>query len=65
MDSYLPECGLPITGVAWLAASTVWHIMRRCQQKGEVSQCLAMVFLVSIRVVITFWLSDLSLLRGR
>ena len=51
--------------VAWLAASTVWHIMRRCQQKGEVSPCLAMVFLVSIRVVITFWLSNLSLLRGR
>lgn len=51
--------------VAWLAASTVWHIMRRCQRKGEVSPCLAMVFLVSIRVVITFWLSNLSLLRGR
>lgn len=51
--------------VAWLAASTVWHIMRRCQQKGEVSPCLAMVFLVSIRVVITFWLSNLSLLKGR
>lgn len=63
LSEQLSQCGFTITSGTACGIDGVAH-HAALSAKGEVSLCLAMVFLVSIRVVITFWLSNLSLQRG-